>query len=382
MTIFTLRAMRLASPLAALCLWMGAAQQAVGQATTTVTMQQNLDGYSGVRDTAWGVPTGGPDEHAFGNYGGNPEMRIWNNLSTPRLKGLVAFDDLSALPSQSSAIVSATLRVFQNDTTGGGNLMGWRLTNSWTEGTTNTVGPADENFVTVDGATRNHRNPIRIAADNWVNDTSPVGSLTETRVVNIGSGLDFDRAHHESRFTAPWSSQASIAAVESNEGSFFYDSAAGDLYFNPSDERFPQMGVGYYLNSDQWDAEGAIGALDIDQANPTTSPDALGGGWMSLDVTDFLKHWIDNPTENHGVLLGTTGATDIDIWSSEFDDATLGFTLGPQLIVEFTSADTAVPEPASIVLWLVLGLAAASFAYHRFRKIGSALPRCPAAAGN
>jgi hypothetical protein len=91
-----------------------------------------------------------------------------------------------------------------------------------------------------------------------------------------------------------------------------------------------------------WNLGGCNGeGTDRDAASSgTISVDAIGK-WYSLDVTEMVRAWAADVTQNQGVIVKGGGTTSVqyDFASSESDDA----TLRPRLVVEAVLVPTETP---------------------------------------
>ncbi len=95
-----------------------------------------------------------------------------------------------------------------------------------------------------------------------------------------------------------------------------------------------------------WQIPGAHG--DTDRATPPVATVTVdqAGGWVELDVTDAVIHWLNNPTTNFGLLLtgSSEGGVQYTFLSSEWVDV----SKRPRLIIDYvvvTPTPTPTPTP-------------------------------------
>jgi hypothetical protein len=88
-----------------------------------------------------------------------------------------------------------------------------------------------------------------------------------------------------------------------------------------------------------WDRAGCNGeGTDRDAAASSTTPVDTLGRWYSWDITDMVRTWVADATQNQGVILKGSGGTSVeyDFASVESADA----TIRPRLIVETAMVPT------------------------------------------
>ena len=359
-------------------------------ADQTVTLRQGLGGYTGVEDTmleshgnfnTWWAPYANLGEASQG-------LRLYGNAlyGNAMRSALVKFDGLdTAIPVTGSAsIVSATLSLNQGD----GGLTSvvdlYKCLHGWVEGTgkgANGPGRWDnpDVKVPVDGASHRFWNaPVVLDASGWTDEgvTTWWNNIYSMDVTGKTIGhVMYDKLEYAG-LLGGWnavdgwrqSTAATVDEMKNNDvdlewlqigDTLYVDHNMADEWTNPGET---DEGICYYLASDAWGANGADGDTDIDKADSKVLGVAVDD-WRSVDVTDWVKAWFDDPSSNHGFAVRTDDG-DLGFFSSEGADPVTGIgdidvLLGPTLTITY------VPEPATMGL---LSLGFAGLAALRRRK--------------
>jgi len=277
-------------------------------------------------------------------------------MGDPRFKVLIRFDGLdAAIPvADASDITGAALHLYKSAGQSGydyGSVTAYRALQPWTEGTRTD----SQNTSTIDGANNMYDRPPTSVTGGWTN------TLGYTRVKELDvTGKTIDHVQWNFPiYASNWVEVNSIQEVEDtapgNGGAWFQD---GDtLYFSETRGFDATYGISYYQPEDAWDARGATGAADADQAAGSEEtgdwPDDTATGWGSVDITDWVRAWWGDSSSNFGMVL-TSGGKEGSWRTSEYNagggEDPDDWTYGPKLVVTY------VPEPAAAALLAVGGL--------------------------
>ena len=94
--------------------------------------------------------------------------------------------------------------------------------------------------------------------------------------------------------------------------------------------------------TEPWSVSGARGAgTDYDSSAFATATLPTTNGYHSIDITDAVQRWVEEPNSNNGFIIVGNSATDVRFWSSDsprLDDR-------PRLIVTYELPPGVTPEP-------------------------------------
>lgn len=93
---------------------------------------------------------------------------------------------------------------------------------------------------------------------------------------------------------------------------------------------------------EDWSAPGAGGAgSDYDPLAFASSTPAHLSAYNSIEVTDAVQRWVENPAGNHGFIIIGNAAIDLRFWSSDWTHS----EHHPRLIVTYELPPDVTPEP-------------------------------------
>jgi len=359
-------AMRAVSLAVLMVLVLAAAAQA-----GVVTLQNGVAGYTGCEDTWLGYKDG------YGNSGvawqkqqtWYDDMRAFAGLGNAYYKSLVRFNAIPLSPG--TTVTSAKLHLhkcYGQSAYTYGSVTAYKALHTWVDGQGGT-GHVDQNWTTDSLSGAN--------ADYW-NAATQLGKGTKTPGYTyvyqnpVPAGITIDHAQHGSVYEATmFVEEASIAAVDANDNSWYHDTTNNILYFRDGHAGvFDSTGMSYYTPGDRWGATAATGAGDIDLGSALTGdwPDGTAGGSGYVNITAFVQEWVDSPSANHGVLL-TAGSGEIGWRMSEWSTQ----AQRPYLEIEYEAGAGTIPEPAGLGM---IGIAL--LALRRRKRRSSTLLRRPA----
>jgi len=331
----------------------------------TVVLQDGLDGYTGVQDTAFSQ---GPTS-AYNSPGGASTGLYTFHSSFDSYVILAAFNGLDEVLKNAIGINSATLKMYKYaDAYSGSQYKIQQLGQTWVEGT------GKSNYSDkLDGAShRNRYEPLLITDADW---QATAGKAYKYTVVNAPLGprqnspsdplrkwvlesyTTWFRSSDTTIYEEPGSAFPDLASLEaggptfSNGFGYFYDTVTDELYMRADNDASKPKAIWVVDDDNWWDANSrkAAGAFEATATAPGS------GLWAEWDVTELVQRWAGlngyAQEVNAGFQMtcsnpgsGSGGR----FYSSEYSTDP---SLRPMLIIDYKGL---IPEPAGLSL---LGLA-------------------------
>jgi hypothetical protein len=331
--------------------------------------------------------------------GTNSFTLSWNSGSggSPYTCAVVRFDlgGVGALAG-TTAVNSATLRLYQLSGADAGTIKINRMTQAWTEGR-DTSDVQSYNWI-FDGANCYARQPgvATKKADlipyvhntvtlyyidgvtSLVSDPAPAGgSLHYIRRDTTSEGIGIRNYAIANYLLKSDADLDALAAETAATDAYFYDDAADRIYLRNNGEN-----IMYFRDEDVWadfPTRAVVGG-SCDLATTFTDSDGQTAGWYEVDITSLVQDWLLNSVPNDGVRVANSlynasapkfASADASVkwdpvnlvWEGQagYDDAN-GIYVQPELVIDYT-----VPEPATLCL-LTLGAPLGLIARRRRRK--------------